>query len=85
LRQILGASAFDRTLQQVQARYGGAAITESQWESAFAQALPDPSSRCRAHLATFFTQWFDTDYPTAGGVSRPSLTGPGLAGGGFSC
>jgi aminopeptidase N len=85
LRQILGATNFAATLQQVQERYGGAAITEQQWEAAFAQALPHPTATCRTKLATFFTQWFDTDYPTAGGATRPTLTGPGLAGPGFSC
>jgi aminopeptidase N len=85
LRQIVGAAAFDRTLQSVQARYGGGVITESQWESAFAQALPKQTTQCRAQLTTFFRQWFDTDYPISGGAARPTLTGPGLAGAGFSC
>ena len=85
LRQILGPAAFTRTLQSVQAQYGGATITEQQWESAFVQALPHPTAQCRNRLATFFTQWFDTDYPTSSGATRPTLTGPGLAGPGFSC
>jgi hypothetical protein len=28
----------------------------------------------------FFTQWFDTAYPSGGGKNRPMITGPGLAG-----
>jgi aminopeptidase N len=85
LRQILGPAAFARTLQSVQARYGGSTITEAEWESAFMQALPNQSAQCRSRLGTFFRQWFDTDYPTSVGVTRPTLTGPGLDGGGFSC
>ena len=37
----------------------------------------------RRHLDQFFTQWFDTVYPSGGGANRPQLTGPGLAGPGF--
>jgi hypothetical protein len=85
LRQILGPAAFARTLQSVQQRYGGATITEGQWESAFLQALPKQTLRCRSQLSAFFRQWFDTDYPTATGATRPTLTGPGLSGGGFTC
>jgi hypothetical protein len=85
LRQILGPAAFARTLQSVQAQYGGATITEAQWESAFMHGLPRQTASCRTKLGVFFHQWFDTDYPTPAGVTRPTLTGPGLPGGGFTC
>ena len=85
LRQIVGPKAFDRVLQSVQAQYGGGAITEAQWEAAFARALPRQTGQCRSHLSVFFRHWFDTDYPTPGGAVRPSITGPGLPGAGFSC
>jgi hypothetical protein len=33
----------------------------------------------------FFAEWWDTTYPTASGLMRPDITGPGLEGGGFHC
>ena len=42
-----------------------------------------PHLGCEARLGQFFTQWFDTAYPSGGGTSRPAITGPGLAGPGF--
>ena len=42
--------------------------------------MPNQSAACQAKLATFFTQWFDTAYPSGGGANKPQLTGPGLAG-----
>ena len=83
LRQILGHGNFDRALRQIQRRYGGGSITESQLEAAFGQWLPVRSSACRARLGQFFSQWFDTAYPGGGGRRRPRITGPGLAGAGF--
>ena len=83
LRQILGPVAFDQTLQWIQRHYGGASITERQLEAAFADNLPHRSSGCVARLQQFFTQWFDTSYPTANGATKPAITGPGLAGPGF--
>lgn len=70
-------------MQQIQRRYGGATITERQLEAAFARWLPNRSRDCRDRLGQFFTQWFDTGYPTAGGATKPRITAPGLAGGGF--
>jgi hypothetical protein len=81
LRQILGSDNFDRALQQLQRRYGGATITEAQLEAGFARWLPDRSASCQAELGTFFSQWFDTAYPS--GAGKPTITGPGLDGGGF--
>ena len=83
LRQILGSRNFDGALQEIQHRYGGGVITEAQLERGFERWLPRHSSACRARLATFFTQWFDTAYPSGGGATKPQITGPGLDGGGF--
>jgi hypothetical protein len=83
LRLILGPANFNRALQQLQQAYGGASISEAQLEAAFHQWLPVQSSACQARLSQFFTQWFDTAYPTGGGNNKPMITGPGLAGPGF--
>jgi aminopeptidase N len=83
LRQILGHDRFTDALQQIQRTYGGGTITESQLEAGFARWLPNRSDACRAKLGEFFRQWFDTSYPTASGATKPSITGPGLSGGGF--
>ena len=83
LRQILGARNFDSALQYIQHRFGGGVITEKELESAFSRWLPHRSQACVAQLDRFFTQWFDTVYPTKNGASRPTITGPGLAGRGF--
>jgi aminopeptidase N len=83
LRQILGPGNFTQALEQVQRAYGGSFITEPEWEAAFSQWLPVPTSACRARLSQFFTQWFDTAYPAGGGANRPQITGPGLNGPNF--
>ena len=83
LRQILGPARFDAALRQLQHTYGGSSISEAQLEAAFHQWLPPRSSSCQARLSQFFTQWFDTAYPSGGGANRPMITGPGLAGPGF--
>jgi aminopeptidase N len=83
LRQVLGADRFDRALQRIQRQYGGSSITEPQLEAGFAHYLPDHSHACRVRLGQFFTQWFDTAYPTPAGATKPGLTGPGLDGPGF--
>jgi hypothetical protein len=83
LRQILGATNFAKALQQIQRQYGGGSITEAQLEAGFRQWLPHPSAACSTRLGQFFTQWFDTAYPSGGGANRPQITGPGLAGPGF--
>jgi hypothetical protein len=83
LRQILGHRRFIRALRQIQRRYGGASITETQLEAAFHHWLPVHSPGCQARLSRFFTEWFDTGYPPGGGRHRPMITGPGLAGPGF--
>jgi hypothetical protein len=83
LYQVLGAGNFAKALQAMQARYGGATITEAQLEAGFQKFLPVQTPACHARLGTFFTQWFDTSYPAGG--SKPTITGPGLDGPGFTC
>ena len=83
LREILGHEQFRQALQRIQRQYGGGSITEPQLEAGFAHFLPNPSRACQDRLDDFFTQWFDTVYPTGGGPNRPQLTGPGLDGPGF--
>ena len=82
LRQILGPDRFARALQRIQRDYGGGSITEPQLEAEFARFLPNRSRACQQRLGHFFTQWFDTAYPS-GGDARPQITGPGLDGPGF--
>ncbi len=83
LRQILGSTRFTRTMISMQRHYGGRTIDEDQLEAAFAHHMPTRSHACIARLHTFFKQWFDTSYPAGSGAKRPSVTGPGLNGGGF--
>ena len=83
LRQILGPARFDGALRALQHRYGGGHISEAQLEAGFRQWLPVHSSACQQRLSQFFTQWFDTAYPSGGGANRPMITGPGLTGPGF--
>jgi len=83
LRQILGPGNFNRALRQLQRAYGGASISEAQLEAVFHRWLPVRSASCQARLSQFFSQWFDTAYPSGGGANRPMITGPGLAGPGF--
>ena len=83
LRRILGADRFSRALRRIQRDYGGSSITEPQLEREFARFLPNRSHGCQTRLGQFFTQWFDTVYPSGGGANRPQLTGPGLDGPGF--
>ncbi len=85
LRQILGPDPFARALQRIQRNYRQSSITEPELEAGFAAFLPERSRACRTELNSFFTQWFDTVYPTGGGANRPQITGPGLTGGGFQC
>jgi hypothetical protein len=83
LRQILGDARWRALLHRIQWRYGGGTISEAQMEREYARALPNRSRACRARLAEFFRQWWDTSYPTPDGVTKPRITGPGLDGDGF--
>ncbi|MGC4110615.1 MAG: M1 family aminopeptidase [Nocardioides sp.] len=80
LRQILGHRRFVKALRYIQGHYG--VITEPQLEAAFARYLPDDRSACQAQLGDFFTQWWDTAYASG---DKPTITGPGLTGPGFTC
>ena len=82
LRQILGPTNFTQALEQIQREFGGSSIDEAQLEAAFHQWMPNQSAGCSSKLDEFFTQWFDTPFPS-GTATRPSITGPGLDGGGF--
>jgi aminopeptidase N len=84
LRQILGPGRFDAALRQLQRAYGGSSITEPELEAVFHQWLPVRTGACQERLSQFFSQWFDTAYPAGGKANRPMITGPGLAGPGFS-
>jgi hypothetical protein len=79
LRAILGPARFNAALAATQSDYGGAAITEPQLEAEFRAGVPTPGAACDTALHDFFTQWWDTAYPSGGGSNRPQLTGPGLA------
>jgi hypothetical protein len=85
LWQILGTERFTRALQGIQQRYGGGSITEPQLEAAFQRELPGQDRACHAELGQFFSEWFDTAYPTASGAAKPDITAPGLQGPGFTC
>ncbi len=88
LRQILDSSASrpssDRwigAMKQIQHDFGGGTITEAQLENVFHQWLPNQSAACHTKLDQFFTQWFDTAYPSPNNaVNKPQVTGPGLNG-----
>lgn len=83
LWQILGTDRFTQVLRHIQHARGGGSITEPQLEAAFRSGLPDKTKACRTELGQFFTEWFDTAYPTPSGAAKPDITGPGLAGPGF--
>jgi hypothetical protein len=85
LRRILGASNFDAAMQEIQSTYRQSSITEPQLESVFTSHLPTQTASCKAELAHFFAQWWDTAYAPGGGANRPDITAPGLKGGGFHC
>jgi hypothetical protein len=67
----------------IQRHYGGGHITEAELEAGFRHWLPNKSAACENRLSQFFTQWFDTAYPSGDGTNKPAITGPGLAGAGF--
>jgi hypothetical protein len=84
LRAILGKANYNAALQHIQSAYGGGSISEAQLKTEFHKYMPNQSIGCSNKLEAFFKQWWDTSYtgsPQAG--NRPSITGPGLAGGGF--
>jgi hypothetical protein len=80
LRQILGAANFNKVLQDIQTTYAQKSITEPQLEAVYHKYMPNQSTACSVKLDQFFTQWFDTAFASG---SKPTITGPGLAGPGF--
>ncbi len=85
LWQTLGTARFTQVLQSIQREYGGGSITEPELEAAFQRGFPNQNIGCRTELSKFFSEWFDTAYSTAGGATKPDITGPGLNGPGFAC
>ncbi len=84
LRQILGHDNYKAALVHMQQAYRGGSIVEEQLKTEFHKYMPNQSLGCYNKLEAFFKQWWDTSYtgsPAAG--NKPSITGPGLAGGGF--
>ena len=69
-------------MQQIQRQYGGGTITSGSSRPASPAGCPTAARTAASKLGQFFRQWFDTGYPT-GGATKPTITGPGLAGGGF--
>jgi hypothetical protein len=82
LRAILGDARWKALLHQIQHDFGGGNISEAQMEAQYQGALPNQSAACHTKLNQFFTQWWDTSYPSDG-MTKPQITGPGLSGGGF--
>jgi len=82
LWRILGKANFIAASKAIQTRYGGGSITEPQEIAIFHEFMPNQSAECSARLDDFFKQWFDTAYPQ-GGLTKPSITGPGLNGTNF--
>ena len=84
LRAILGKDNYNAVLHHIQEAYRGGSMTEENLEKEFHKYMPNQSIGCSNKLDAFFKQWWDTPYtgsPAAG--NKPSITGPGLAGGGF--
>jgi hypothetical protein len=81
--QILGTARFTKALQQIQRHYGGGHITEPQLEAGFRHWLPNKSAACKDKLSQFFTQWFDTAYPSGGRRQQARHHRARVAGAGF--
>ena len=71
LWQTLGRDRMIGAMKDIQATYGGKNITEPQLEDVFRAHLAVNSASCNARLTQFFTQWFDTAYPSG----NANLTG----------
>jgi len=84
LRAILGKDNFASASKEIQRDYGGGSISPEQQIVIYKKWLPNRTAGCLKKLDAFFQQWWFTAYngsPAAG--NKPSITGPGLAGGGF--
>ena len=84
LRAILGPDNFRKASTEIQTTYRYGSVVPSDEIAIFHKYMPNQSIGCSKKLDAFFKQWWDTSYtgsPAAG--NKPSITGPGLAGGGF--
>ncbi len=84
LRSILGPDNFKAASTEIQTSYRYGSISPPEQIAIYKKYMPNQSQACMDKLDMFFKQWWETSYtgsPQAG--NRPSLTGPGLAGGGF--
>jgi hypothetical protein len=84
LRYILGPDNFKAASTEIQTSYKFGSINPPQQIVIYKKYMPNKSIGCMNKLDAFFKQWWDTAYsgsPAAG--NKPSITGPGLAGGGF--
>ena len=75
LRKILGAPAFDAALQTHPTR----ARRRQHRRGATRGCLPprdaEHAAACGSErLDAFFAEWFDTAYPSGGGINRPQIT-----------
>jgi hypothetical protein len=84
LRAILGKDNFKKASTEIQTSFRYGAIDPTREIAIFHKWMPNKSIGCSNKLDAFFQQWWYTSYsgsPQAG--NRPSITGPGLPGGGF--
>lgn len=83
LRRILEPANFAAALQQMQATYRQASITEPELEAGFSAFLPVPKSHAAKSSASSSRN--GSTPRTRAAVARTDITGPGLDGGGFQC
>jgi hypothetical protein len=84
LRAILGPDNFRKASTEIQTTYRYGSVVPSDDIAIYHKYMPNQSIGCSNKLDAFFKQWWETSYtgsPAAG--NKPSITGPGLAGGGF--
>ena len=72
LRKIMTPARFHVATKAIQSAYGGGNASETQYRDEFAKQLLPQTAACQARLAQFYTQWFDTAYPTP---MKPGMTG----------
>ena len=84
LRAIFGNDQWVKVNKEIQTDYKYGSISPEQEIAVYHKYLPNQSKGCHNKLDAFFKQWWYTSYSgTPGGRQQPSITGPGLAGGGF--
>ena len=72
-------------MKKIQSDFGGRRSPRRSSRTSSTRRCPTRPPACHARLDQFFTQWFDTAYPSGGGANKPQITGPGLNGPGFFC